>query len=161
MWPLSPTSGKCVFSHNEKSWVSSFPGVSDPSKTGVSLSYHFATLFLFCLRLIPHAYRVAATAPGILSFIQQDPKFRQEGEGHFEEWRKLFQKSWPSPMPPWPELHRMPIHKAVIGKVSGTDMIGLTSPRSHPQMGWGEFQPPLKIDQILPPRIETHVHFNT
>lgn len=46
----------------------------------------------FCLRLVPHGYKGAAIAPGSLSFIQWDPKFRQDGEGHFEEWKKLPQK---------------------------------------------------------------------
>lgn len=79
------------------------------------------------------------------SFIQQDPKFRQGGEGPFEEWRKLSQKPKISPNASLASNAPVPIPKPAIGKVNGIDMIGLTSPGRHPQRACGDFTPPLKI----------------
>lgn len=110
-------------------------------------SYYPPTLPLcvcFCHRVVPYGYKEAATAPDILSFIQE-PKFRQEEEGHCEVWRKLSQKPWNPLMPHWRELRHMTTPKPVIGKVSATDMTRLTSPGRHPRRGWRELQPLLKI----------------
>lgn len=144
MWPLAPRSEKCVFPHNTMAPVSLFPRINDSSKIKVLLSSYFATLYLLLSWAYPSSL-VSGCNSTRHSMLHTRPKIQIRRGGAFWSVKKTFPETPESLMPRWPKLHHMTVPKPVIGKVSGPDMIGLTSPESHPQRDWRNCQAFLKI----------------
>lgn len=111
-----------------------------------SLSSYFATLCLLLSLTCPLWLQSGCSSSRHSILHSVRPKIHTGRRGAF--WR--VKKTSPGD-PDFPSCFivqnyiDMPIPKPVIGKASGTDMIGLTSPGSHPQRDWEDFQPPLKI----------------
>lgn len=78
-----PQSGKCIFSHNTMPWVSSFPGLSDSSKTSILICFYFTTLCLLLSQACPSWFQSGCSSSRH-SILHIRPNIRQEEEEHFE-----------------------------------------------------------------------------